>query len=181
SQIEFFDGLSAAYGASRTDILANLIGGAAGGAKVAFPEELSWITSKYSYHPSPYYDEEASSVAPLRYLGNVLKDYDGISYWLVIRPSELDLPISWPAWLGASVGYGATGLAHPLSGRTESGDSGGPVHRRQIFLSPDIDVFASGGSWPQPFRAIAGILSFVRFPSPALQVTPEVRWYWIYY
>ena len=80
-----------------------------------------------------------------------------------------------------SVGYSATGLAHPLSGRTETGDLGGPVHRRQIFISSDIDVFASRSSWPQPFRTIAGILSFVRFPSPALQVTPEVRWYWIYY
>lgn len=179
SQIEFFDGFSEAFGASRTDILANVVGGAIGGAKIAWPDRLSWVTAKYSYHPSPYYDAEASSIPPFRFLGNALKDYDGISYWLVMRPS--DRYDGWPEWLGLSVGYSGTGLAHPLSGRDPFGGHGGPEHRRQLFIGPDLDLLALRHEWPQPFRAIAGFFSFVRIPAPAIQLTPELRWFWTYY
>lgn len=179
SQIEVFDGFSEAFGASGTDIAANVVGGVIGGLKVAYPDRLSWFDAKYSYHPSPYYQEDVSDVAPFRYLGNALKDYDGISYWLVVRPSNRYA--EWPEWLGISVGYSGTGLAHPLSGRFEEGGRGGPVHRRQVFVGPDIDLLALRDDWPQPFRAIASFFSFVRLPAPAVQLTPEVRWYWIYY
>lgn len=179
SQIEFFDGFSEAFGASGTDIVANVIGGAVGGAKVAFPDRLSWFDAKYSYHPSPYYQEDVSSFGPFRYVGNALKDYDGISYWLVMRPSARIQ--EWPNWLGVSVGYSGTGLAHPLSGRHETGGRGGPVHRRQVFFGPDLDLLALRDDWPQPFRAIAGIFTFIRLPAPAVQLTPEIRWFWIYY
>ena len=181
SQIELFDGLSEEYGASRTDILANIVGGAAGAAKVAYPERLAWFTLKYSYHPSPYYDEEISSAAPLRFLGNALKDYDGISYWFAVRPSELEISDRWPSWLGVAVGYSGTGLAHPVSGLTEEGGAGGPTHRRQVFIAPDLDLTDVREKWPQPFRGIAGFFSFLRLPAPALQLTPEIRWFWVYY
>lgn len=183
SQIEYFDGLSDRYGASRTDLLANFIGGAIGGAQVALPDRFDWLRAKYSYHPSPYYDDESSSVAPFRYLGNALKDYDGISYWLVVRPSRMTWSgrEAWPDWLAVSVGHSGTGLAHPISGSHPDGSSGGPVHRRQIFVAPDLDLLSLREEWPQPFRAIAGALSFIRLPAPALQLTPRLRWYWVYY
>lgn len=176
SQIEFFDAFSYSYGFSRTDVLANFVGAAAGGLQVAYPE-LTWFTAKYSYHASPYYDEGTN------WVGNALKDYDGISYWFVVRPERL-LPEAaaarWPDWLALSVGYSGTGLAHSLSGRTEEGGLGGPVHRRQFYIGPDLDVLTAY-DWPQPFRAIAGFLSFARIPAPALQLTPELRWYWVFY
>lgn len=181
SQIELFDGFSEEYGASRTDILANIVGGAAGAAKVAYPERLSWFALKYSYHPSPYYDDDISGAAPLRFLGNALKDYDGISYWFVVKPSELEFPGAWPKWLGVSLGYSGSGLAHPVSGLDEFGGPGGPVHRRQVFIAPDLDLTNLREKWPQPFRGIAGFFSFLRLPAPALQLTPEVRWFWVYY
>ncbi len=179
SQIEFFDGFSEAFGASGTDIVANFLGGAIGGAKVAYPDGLAWFDLKYSYHPSPYYQHDVSSFAPFRFIGNALKDYDGISYWLVVRPSEWTE--RWPEWLAVSAGYSGTGLAHPISGRKEGGGRGGPVHQRQVFLGPDLDLLTLREDWPQPFRLLGSIFSFVRLPAPALQLTPEVRWYWVYY
>lgn len=179
SQVELFDGFSEAFGASGTDILANVLGGAIGGAKVAFPDRLSWFDAKYSYHPSPYYKDDVSSFPPFRYLGNALKDYDGISYWLIVRPTARFE--AWPNWLGLSLGYSGTGLAHPLSGRSEEGHRGGPVHQRQIYVGPDLDILSLRDDWPQPFRAVAGFFSFLRLPAPALQLTPDVRWYWVYY
>ena len=177
SQIEIFDGFALEYGASRTDIMANMIGGALGGLQVAYPERLGWFTAKYSYHPSPYYDESISNPV-LGYVGNALKDYDGISYWLVVRPERLlHRPARrvWPDWLAVSMGYSGDGLGHPISGV-----NGTPEHRRQLYLSLDVDVLSTN-DWPQPYKALAGFFSFVRLPMPALQLTPDLRWHWLYY
>ena len=180
SQIEIFDGFAKDYGASRTDVLANFVGGAVGGLQIAYPDRLSWFTAKYSYHPSPYYQEDVSRLPPLTYVGNVLKDYDGISYWLVVRPEDLltgQAKTYWPDWLAVSAGYSGDGLGHPISGV-----GGTPEHRRQLYLSLDLDLLGRHTrDWPQPYRALAGFFAFIRLPMPALQLAPGLRWHWLYY
>lgn len=176
SQIEVLDGFAVDYGASRTDVLANLAGGAIGGLKVAYPE-LDWFTAKYSYHRSPYYDEATS------YAGNALKDYDGISFWLVVRPERLLREKAarwWPDWLALSFGYSADSLAHPISGRSPTGGLGGPVHRRQFFLGLDVDWLATA-DLPQPYRTVARFFSFIRIPAPAFEFGAQTRWHWLYF
>jgi hypothetical protein len=172
AQIEIFDAFAVAWGASWGDLLANAVGGAAGGLQVAYPD-LNWFTVKYSYHRSPYYDDRYP------FVGNALKDYDGITYWLVVRPERV-LPGAaarrWPDWLALAAGYGGDGLAHPsLSGGAY------PEHRRELYLALDLDVAGLSGDLPSPFREIADALSFLHLPAPALQLTPGVRWYWIFY
>ncbi len=175
SQIEFFDGYDATYGASRTDLLANVVGGIIGGVRVAHPEKTAWFDSRVSYHPSPYYDETISGI------GNSLKDYDGTSYWLVAFPSDLGAPRWWPAWLGASLGYGADGLAHPVSGIGVNGAPNGPVHRREYYLSLDVDLLRTGRV-PRVLRPAVWFLSFLRVPMPALQFGPAgTRLHPLYY
>ncbi len=187
SQIEVFDGHSVNEdGASRTDLLANAAGGFLGSLQVAYPEKLDWFAMKYSYHRSPYYGNPYTGPAGNglgSYVGNAIKDYDGISYWLVLRPDELlneRYAERWPDWLGLAVGHSATGLGFP-----KSGGNGFPEHRRQLFIGPDIDVLRSEflEEWdvPKPLRAVADVLSFLRVPAPALQLTPEVKWYWVFY
>jgi uncharacterized protein YfiM (DUF2279 family) len=189
SQVEIFDGFAAQYGFSRTDVLANVAGAALGGLKVAYPQRLDWFTAKYSYHPSPYRYRNLSGRAAFNYLGNVLKDYDGISYWLVVRPEELlagRAKARWPDWLALSVGYSANDITHAISGTQREQRLGpGPAghHKRQLLISPDIDVLGRSTTrdWPQPLKALAGFFSFVRLPMPALQLTPDVRWHWVFY
>lgn len=178
SQIEIFDGFSKEYGFSRTDVLANAVGGLVGGLQVAFPERLDWFTAKYSYHRSPFYDEDISSNAVFSYVGNVLKDYDGISYWLVIRPNELvpaHLESRWPDWLAFSVGHSGDGLAHPISGQR------GYEHRRQLFLSIDIDLTPYIDRLPRPLQPVASFFSFIRLPAPAIEFSDGTHWHWLYY
>ncbi len=174
TQIEIYDGFHEDYGASRTDLLANLVGAAVGGLKVAYPERLDWFAAKYSYHRSPYYNENAS------YLGNAIKDYDGISFWLAVRPEELlhgRAGQLWPDWLALSVGYSGDGLAHEISGL-----GGTPEHRRQLFIGPDLDLLHwAAERAPEPWATLADLFAFLRPPAPALQLTPEVRWYWVFY
>ncbi len=182
TQIEVYDGFSSVYGASRTDLLANVVGGMVGGVQVAFPERTGWFAGKYSYHRSPYYDEQANL------FGNAIKDYDGISFWLSVRPGELLRGRArevWPGWLGLAVGYSGTNLAHPYSGWAPGGEAdGGPAfeHRRQLFIGPDLDLIHwAAARAPEPWRTVLGLFEFLRLPAPALQLTPEVRWYWVFY
>lgn len=185
TQIEIFDGFDPAYGASRTDVAANIVGGVIGGLKVAYPDKLDWFESRYSYHPSPYYDKSVSGNAVLRYAGNAIKDYNGISYWLVVKPERL-LPAArnahWPDWLGVSLGYSGTGLAHPISGLSEPQNAGLPSeHHRQFFLSLDLDLIER---IPVPgyLKGVQTFFSFVRIPAPALELGGAgTRWHWLYY
>ncbi len=176
SQIELLDGYDASYGASRTDLVANLVGGVLGGLQVAHPKRTAWFTSKLGYHASPYYDTETSVV------GNMIKDYDGLSYWLVVRPSELGAPQWWPRWLAASAGYGGEGMEHPYSG-VGAGGGPGPEHRREFYIGLDLDVLESERErLPRVLRPVAAALSFLRLPMPALQFGPAgTRWHWLFY
>lgn len=184
TQIEISDGFSEEYGFSRTDMLANFVGSAIGGLKVAHPERLDWFAAKYSYHRSPYYDESISNPV-LGYLGNAIKDYDGASFWLVFRPEEL-LPERhaawWPDWLAISAGYSADGITHAISGQRERrlGPGPGREHQRVFFIGPDFD-FLRRLDVPKPWSIILEGLSFIRIPAPALQLTPGLEWHWLYY
>lgn len=189
TQIEVSDGFSTAYGFSRTDMLANLVGSTIGGLKVAYPEGLEWFAAKYSYNPSPYYGTQTTEVdgsGPLGYLGNAIKDYDGITYWITVRPEELlggRAREAWPDWLAFSAGYGADGIAHPISGFSypdSPPDDHDYQHRREFYIAPDLD-FLHTVELPQPFQALARLFEFIRLPAPALQLAPEVEWHWVFY
>ena len=187
TQVEIYDGFDENYGASRTDLLANAVGAIVGGLKVAYPERLGWFEAKYSYHVSSYYDASKGSNAAFRYLGNAIKDYDGISYWFVVRPDELltgDAQQRWPDWLGLSVGYTADGIEHALSGQREArlGPGAGTEHRRVLLVGPDLDLlhFAAEHA-PEPWASFADALSFIRIPAPALQVASGLKVHWLYW
>lgn len=158
SQIEVLDGFSEAWGASAGDVLFNTIGAVAGGLQVAYPEANA-VTLKYSYHRSPNADPSES------YAGNMLKDYDGASFWLVARPHELGVA-GWPEWLGISIGHSADGLANALP-TPES------PHRRVWLIGPDFDFFRTI-NWPAPWlQRTADVLSFIRIPAPALKISSD--------
>ncbi len=185
TQIEISDGFSAKYGFSRTDMLANLVGGVMGGLRVAYPGKLRWLAAKYSYHRSPYFDERVSDSPVLRYAGNAIKDYDGISYWLVVRPEYLLRGRArrlWPDWLALSIGYSADGIRHAISGEREQrlGPGPGLEHRRVLLIGLDFD-FLHALDVPEPWHTLANLLSFIRLPAPALALTPELRGYWLYF
>ena len=171
AQIEFFDGFSDAYGASRTDLLANATGSALAGVQHLYPDATDWFALKYAYHPSPYYE-------PDRALGNAIQDYQGITFWLSLRPERV-LPrraaAYWPDWLALSVGHSGAGLGHPVSGV-----GGTPEHRRQLYVGPDL-VVGELIDLPRSLRVVERVLSFVRLPLPALQVAPQARWHWAYF
>ena len=164
AQIEILDGFSAGWGASAGDLMANALGSTWGSLQLLSPTLNQHVQIKYSYHPSPYYERK------LTLLGNLIKDYDGVTYWAFLYP-----PLSkWPAWIGIGIGHSAAGLAHPLP-------TPDAPHYREWFIGLDLDLLRHI-RWPYPWmQTLAQWLSMVRIPAPALQLTPHVQWYWFYY
>ncbi|NJM25882.1 MAG: DUF2279 domain-containing protein, partial [Bacteroidia bacterium] len=100
--VEIFDGFSDAYGASAGDLIADAAGPLLYLGQKALWQEVR-IHPKFSFHQTRY--------APMRpdLLGDnltseVLKDYNGQTYWLSV---DVDKFIQFPRWLNIAVGYGA--------------------------------------------------------------------------
>ncbi len=184
-QIELMDGFAREYGFSRTDALANIVGGAIGGLKVAYPERLDWLGMKYSYHFSPYRYENISDNPVISYVGNAIKDYDGVSHWFIVRPEPLlrgRAKAMWPDWLAVSIGYSADDITHAISGKRDPRLGPGPAleHKRVYLLGLDIDILASN-DWPEPWHTLAAMLSFIRIPAPAVALGGDgLEWHWLY-
>ena len=106
--VEVFDGYSANWGASLGDVAANISGTA-----LYVSQELLWkeqrIVPKFSFHTTPY-----ASARP-NVLGSsiqeqILKDYNGQTYWLSANIYSFAKSTSFPKWLNIAVGYGAEGM-----------------------------------------------------------------------
>lgn len=132
SPIELLDSLATTHGASAYDLMAN----AAGATLFTVQEELvhrQVIHPKFWFAPSPY-----AALRPDK-LGNcfgeqIIKDYNGQSYWL-----SLPLPFL-PAdyqWIRVAVGYRATGMVY---GNPNQNRHAGRYARRHFLLGLDLEL-----------------------------------------
>jgi len=184
--IEIFDGFSAAYGASWSDLAANTLG-----ASFFLGQKLLWkqvrIHPKFSFHQT--------QVAPLRpgTLGNGLheefiKDYNGQTYWLSFDVysfiSGAKPESKFPKWLNLAVGYGADNMMYA---RHYQNQEAGHTPYRQIYLSLDFDL--SHYRLP-PTRLTNKILNgalyvvnMIHLPAPALSYDKQNKWkwHWLYF
>ena len=85
STIEVLDGCSSGWGFSLGDIGANTVG-----SILVIGEELAWddqrIVLKYSFQQSKY-SKYRPSILGSTWQENMLKDYNGQTYWLSVNPS----------------------------------------------------------------------------------------------
>lgn len=158
SSIEIFDGFSAGYGASASDLAANFLG-----SSLYLAQEAAWgevrIQPKFSFH--------RTALAPERpeLLGNglheeLIKDYNGQTYWLSF---DMDKFMRFPKWLNLCVGYGAHDM---VRGIPQPGDSFTPY--RQFYLGLDFDVNAipTRSKW---VRSLLFVANMIRLPAPAIE------------
>lgn len=168
SPIEIFDGFMRDYGASSADLVFN-----AAGAGLCALNELLWaeqrLQLRFSYFPTDY-PKKRPDLLGRSVAQQLLKDYNGQTYWLGVRLSSF-LPTGkaktiWPAWLNPAIGYSGGGM---LGGY---GDLDWPTVRareyRRFFLSLQID-------WEQIKTNSAGLkllfyaLNCLHVPAPALE------------
>lgn len=132
TSLEIMDGFSKDWGFSWWDMASNL-GGAALfiGQEYAFSKQI--FVPKFSFHTTKY-----ASVRP-QVLGSnfpeqLLKDYNGQTYWLSFSPGNLGLR-SFPKWLCLSFGYSAD---EKLVGDAEVFENYNS--KREFLFSLDVDL-----------------------------------------
>lgn len=167
--LEVFDGFSSQWGFSLTDMAANTIGSAA-----FISQQLAWneqrIFLKYSFHQtefSKYRPNELGSNLP----ENILKDYNGLTYWLCVNPySFMKKESGFPKWLGFAFGYGAEGMIGGYSNPSVvDGKSVSAFDRyRQYYLSLDIDL-SRIQTHSKFLSGFFKVINFIRLPAPAIE------------
>jgi uncharacterized protein YfiM (DUF2279 family) len=160
TSIEIFDGFSPAYGASATDIAANVAG-----AAFYLGQNLLWkevrIYPKFSYHHTSLAALQPSLLGS-GFSEELIKDYNGQTYWLSV---DVDKFIRFPRWLNICVGYGAQNM---VNARDYQNSSLGFHPYRQYYLGLDFDVTAFK-SKSKVLNSIIYFVNMIRIPAPALE------------
>jgi len=165
--VEVFDGFSAEWGASLGDVAAN-----AAGTALFVSQQLLWkeqrIIPKFSFHNTPY-----ASARP-NVLGSssreqILKDYNGQTYWLSANVRSFFKASKIPAWINIAFGYGAEGM---ITGEDEFVNTvflPESTRFRQYYLSLDVDlskIKTKSHFW----KTVFSVANTIKIPAPTLEI-----------
>jgi hypothetical protein len=171
--IEILDGFSEGYGASAWDLAFN-----AAGAGLYLGQAHWWkrprLHPKFSFHRTDY--------APVRpdvlgdtFLSEMIKDYNGQTYWL---SADMDTFIRFPRWLNLAAGYGAEDMVYADD---QSNQAAGYDPHRQYYLGLDFDLTAIQ-SRSKALRTALFFLNMIRLPAPAVEFSRKgVKVYALYF
>ncbi len=171
SAIETMDGYSQGWGFSWGDMSANILGsGLAIGQKILWNEQR--IQLKFSYASSSYAQYNTSLLGK-SFSQQILKDYNGQTYWLSINPSAFMKPeTKFPKWLNIAVGYGANGMIGAVNNNMIITDKDGNVinfnRYRQCYLSLDADLTRIKTK-SKVLKTIFSCLNIIKIPFPNIE------------
>lgn len=161
--VEILDGFSPDFGFSYGDIIAN-----AAGSGLFLGQQLAWkeqrIKLKWSFHQT--------SLAQLRpnLLGSglaeeLLKDYNGQTYWLSFDVHAFAKESRFPKWLNFALGYGAQNM---VFARNEQNSAAGFENFRQYYLGIDFDLshIKTNKKW---LKVLLFVGDMIRLPAPAIE------------
>ena len=164
--VEVFDGFSEEWGFSWGDMLANTAG-----TGLFIGQELLWdeqrITMKYSFHQTRFAEQRPDKLGD-GFMEEVLKDYNGQTYWLIFNIHSFFKESKIPKWLNLAFGYGADGM---LTGKNDvvDGLNISPERRRQFYLSLDLDLTKIKTD-SHVLKLIFDVLNVIKVPFPTLEL-----------
>ncbi|MEO5790331.1 DUF2279 domain-containing protein [Gelidibacter sp.] len=163
--VEVLDGFSKEWGFSWGDMIAN---GAGTGLYIG--QELLWeeqrITLKYSFHQTKYAKLSPDKLGD-GLLEELLKDYNGQTYWLSFNIHSFLKNEQIPKWLNLAVGYGADGMEFDYN-EPAVNFVANKKRTRQFYLSLDVDL-SRIETKSQVLRSIFDVLNVIKVPFPALE------------
>ena len=171
--IELMDGYSTAYGASIGDVAADFAG-----AGIFYIQKLAWkelrIYPKFSFHHT-HFSALRPSVLGDNAISELLKDYNGQTYWLNI---DLTRFLKVPEWLDISIGYGAEEM---VFARSSQNSENGYHDYRQFFLAPDFDLRAIRTHSPV-VKTLLDLSRMIKLPAPTLEISNgKAIFHWLYF
>ncbi|MFD0989011.1 DUF2279 domain-containing protein [Mariniflexile jejuense] len=163
--VEILDGFSEEWGFSWGDILAN-----ASGTGLYVGQELLWneqrIALKFSFHQTKYALQRPDKLGE-GFLEQVLKDYNGQTYWLSANVHSFFKEKNIPKWLNIAVGYGADGM---LTGVEDIDNQllTNLGRQRQFYLSLDVNL-SNIKTNSKVLRSIFDVVNMIKAPFPTLE------------
>ncbi len=164
--VEVMDGNSSEWGASMGDVVAN-----ATGTALYVSQELIWheqrIIPKFSYHKTQY-SSYRPDVFGSTTSEQILKDYNGQTYWFSVNLYSFFKGSKLPKWLNLSLGYGAQGM---ISGNDENFI---PISvlksekSRQFYLSLDADL-TKIKTKSHFLKTVFSVFNTIKIPAPTLE------------
>lgn len=163
--VEVFDGFSQEWGASTGDIIAN-----ATGTALYVSQELLWkeqrITPKFSFHQTKFAKQRPETLGK-SLNEQLLKDYNGQTYWLSFNIHSFTKDSLIPKWLNLAIGYGGENMLY--GSRSEALQNGiFQQEYRQFYLSLDIDL-TKIETKSHFLKTIFSVFNTIKIPAPTLQ------------
>jgi len=162
--VEVEDGFARDWGFSPGDAIADVIGAFWPVAQEYVPY-VEHFQPKFSYFPS-------GAVLDGTHKGNMIDDYEGQTYWMGIHVNGL-LPSSWkaywPDWLALAVGVSVRNMHEDAE------------TQRNIILALDYDMskILPGDGWFM--HTLKQAMNYIRFPAPAIRISPNYIAYGLYF
>lgn len=159
--VEVLDGYSEQWGFSWGDVAAN-----AAGTALYVSQELLWeeqrLLPKFSFHTTSYAAQRpellGSTVSE-----QILKDYNGQTYWLSANVYSFIDSTFLPRWFNVAVGYGAEGM---ITAEPTAGDE----RYRQWYLSLDVDL-TKIKTKSHFLKTCFSLFNTIKIPSPTIEIS----------
>ena len=168
SVVEVMDGYSSNWGASLGDVGAN-----AAGTALFVSQELLWkeqrIVPKFSFHTTTY-----ASARP-NVLGSslneqILKDYNGQTYWLSANVHSFFKGSKIPSWFNIAIGYGAEGMITGNEALVNTVFLPESERFRQFYFSFDADL-TKIKTKSHLLKTVFEIFNTIKIPAPTFEIS----------
>ncbi len=181
--VELFDGFSTEWGFSTGDVIANSIGISAFASQQLLWEEQR-IVLKYSFHQTQY-SKYRPGLLGNSLPENILKDYNGLTYWVSLNPrSWFGKESRFPKWLSIGFGFGAEGMTGGNENPAEVDGIPIPQFERysQYYLSLDLDLARVDFRSPV-LNSIFKVINIIHLPAPAIEFSKGRKnsWHLFYF
>ena len=149
------------------DVAANVSGTA-----LYVSQELLWkeqrIVPKFSFHTTPYASARPN-VLGISIPEQIIKDYNGQTYWLSTNIYSFAKSSKIPKWLNVAVGYGAEGMITGNDGFTNTVFLPESKRYRQFYLSLDVDL-TKIESKSHFVKTVLGVFNSIKIPAPTFEI-----------
>lgn len=164
--VEVMDGYSAEWGFSWGDVAAN-----ASGTALYVGQELLWkeqrIVPKFSFHRTPYAGARPE-VLGSTFSEEILKDYNGQTYWLSVNIHSFFKESKIPKWLNLAVGYGGEGMITANDALVNTIFLPEKERTRQFYVSFDVDL-TKIQTQNHFLKTLFSVFSTIKVPAPTLE------------
>jgi hypothetical protein len=152
------------------DVLAN-----ASGTALYVSQELIWkeqrIIPKFSFHTTQYANYRPDLLGSTMQ-EQILKDYNGQTYWFSANLHSFSKKSKIPMWLNIAFGYGAEGMIGENDDKKTIIFPIKPEKYRQFYLSLDVDL-TKISTKSHFLKTVFSVLNTVKIPAPTVEYSPH--------